>query len=103
MRLKTIISPVPEEDEDDLEDATDDLEVQEVKAGQEKAMVRLPVPPHHRRYRLSRSNSPGSGIRSPVSRSLSPCENVPRHFTRPEHELYPVNLRRYISFHNSSK
>ena len=99
VRLKTIISPVPEEDEEDLE--ADGLEVQEVKEGQEN-VLRLQVPPalgttgsrpnREKPFRLSRSNT-----RSPVcpSRSLSPCPDVPRHFSRPEHELYPVNLRRY--------
>ena len=89
VRLKTIISPVPEEDEEDLQ-AYDDLEVQEVKEGQEN-LLRLPG--QKMPYRLSRS--PGSRSPRLPSRSLSPCDNVPRHFTRPDHELYPVNLRRY--------
>ena len=87
--VKTVISPVPEEDED----ADDDLEVQEVKEGQEN-LLRLPP---NRRYRLSRSNT-----RSPASRSLSPCDNVPRYFSRPESELYPANLRRPSSHYDSN-
>ena len=85
-------SPVPEETEDDEDNEADDelehdddLEVQEVREGQDN-LLRLP---NSRRFRLSRSITPQS-----PTRSLSPCESVPRYFSRPESELYPTNLRR---------
>ena len=85
-------SPVPEETEDDEDNEADDereheddLEVQEVKEGEDN-LLRLP---NSRRFRLSRSITPQS-----PTRSLSPCETVPRYFSRPESELYPSNLRR---------
>ena len=84
-------SPVPEETEDEDNEADDerehddDFEVQEVKEGEDN-LLRLP---NSRRFRLSRSITPQS-----PTRSLSPCDTVPRFFSRPESELYPANLRR---------
>ena len=91
-------SPVPEETEDDEDNEADDelehdddLEVQEVREGQDN-LLRLP---NSRRFRLSRSITPQS-----PTRSLSPCETVPRYFSRPESELYPTNLRRPSSHYD---
>ena len=90
-------SPVPEETEDEYNEADDetdhddDLEVQEIKEGDDN-LLRLP---YTRRFRLSRSITPQS-----PTRSLSPCDTVPRFFSRPESELYPANLRRPSSHYD---
>ena len=90
-------SPVPEETEDEDNEADDeldhddDLEVQEIKEGEDN-LLRLP---YTRRFRLSRSITPQS-----PTRSLSPCDTVPRFFSRPESELYPANLRRPSSHYD---
>ncbi len=75
----TVVSPVPEENEDIEEDEDldeeeeeadhDDIEVQEIVDGQTNFLL----PPKATKFRLERSVTPVS-----PTRSLSPCEGVPR-------------------------
>ena len=90
-------SPVPEESEDEDNEADDELEhdddlkVQEIKQGEEN-VLHLPT---SGRFRLSRSITPQS-----PTRSLTPSDRVPRHFTRPDSELYPTGLKRPSSHYD---
>ena len=90
-------SPVPEESEDEDNEADDELEhdddlkVQEIKQGEEN-VLHLPT---SGRFRLSRSITPQS-----PTRSLTPSDRVPRHFTRPDSEIYPTGLKRPSSHYD---
>ena len=85
----TVISPVPEEED---EEAEDDIEVQEVMEGQTSFLL-----PPKAQFKLERSSiSP-----RPMSRSLTPCDAVPRPaFLTPE--LNPYKLRRPSSHYDAS-
>jgi len=94
--VHTIVSPVPEEDEADLEEEENDLAVQEVVEGQDTLLK----PPSATRFQLPRSQSPEPPA---PPRPLTPVNNVPRHFSHiSESELYPPMLRRPSSHYDES-
>ena len=118
--IPTVVSPVPEEDEEAEEDdeAAEgerkeggpsskehndlDIAVQEVIEGQDNFLRPPPAASSSSRFALSRSGTPGSSASFTPRRSLSPCEHVPRHFNMPESELYPPSLRRPSSHYDES-
>ena len=81
-----------EEDDDTIEEELDnDLEVSRL------TVPRYLKPPVRKRIRSISETSPCS----PSARSLSPLENVPCPFLRPESELYPPKLRRPSSMYGA--
>ena len=81
-----------EEDDDTIEEELDnDLEVSRL------TVPRYLKPPVRKRIRSISETSPCS----PSARSLSPLENVPCPFLRPESELYPPRLRRPSSLYGA--
>jgi len=100
--VHTVVSPVPEEDEevgssDELDrNDEDDLAVQEVVEGQETLLK----PPPARLFQLPRSSSPPPPA---APRPLTPVDGVPRHFGHiDESALYPPSLRRPSSHYDES-
>ena len=91
---------VPEEDDDILEDdedsGTNDIEVQEVLAGQTSFLL----PPKAQKFKLERSSLSPQPM-SPT-RSLTPCDNVPRPIFMRQTVEDNYKLRRPSSHYDAS-
>ena len=107
--VPSVVSPVPEEDEDDLSDADNEEDISDAEESAKKKASDMTVqvveegkqnflrPPPPQRFQLSRNTTPALSPR----RSLSPCENVPRHFPqKSDNDLYPPSLRRPSSHYD---
>lgn len=99
----TIVSPVPEEDDEILDDeendcfpANEDIEVQEVLAGQTSFLL----PPKAQKFKLERSSMSPQPM-SPA-RSLTPCDNVPRPIFMRQTVEDNYKLRRPSSHYDAS-
>ena len=95
----TIVSPVPEEEDieesDEDETENNDIEVQEVLEGQTSFLL----PPRAQKFKLERT-SVTPPMMSPT-RSLTPCENVPRPvFVARQEDFY--KLRRPSSHYDAN-
>ena len=102
----TIVSPVPEEDDEILDDedrdefdertTANDIEVQEVLEGQTSFLL----PPKAQKFKLERSSMSPQPM-SPT-RSLTPCDNVPRPIFMRQTVEDNYKLRRPSSHYDAS-